>query len=77
MNATHAEGPVLVLGAGITGLATAHQLEQLGHRVEVLEGSGRLGGRIHTHRFGTGRTRRSPNSARCGSRSSIAGSSTW
>ncbi len=54
MNATHAEGPVLVLGAGMTGLATAYQLERLGHHVEVLEGSDRLGGRVHTHRFGPG-----------------------
>ena len=43
---------VTVLGAGIAGLVTAYELEQLGYRVEVLEGSDRLGGRIHTHRFG-------------------------
>jgi hypothetical protein len=40
--------------AGVAGLATAWELERLGYRVEVLEGSGRLGGRVYTHRFGTG-----------------------
>jgi len=54
MDTHHIDGTVLVLGAGMAGLAAAHQLEQLGHRVEVLEGSGRLGGRVHTHRFGAG-----------------------
>lgn len=44
---------VTVLGGGVAGLAAAYQLERLGYRVEVLEGSGRLGGRVHTHRFGT------------------------
>jgi monoamine oxidase len=47
-------GTVTVLGAGVAGLATAWELERLGYRVELLEGSGRLGGRVHTHRFGTG-----------------------
>lgn len=47
-------GTVTVLGAGVAGLATAWELERLGYRVEVLEGSGRLGGRVFTHRFGTG-----------------------
>ncbi|GHF26706.1 flavin monoamine oxidase [Streptomyces mashuensis] len=48
-------GPsVLVLGAGISGLVTACELEALGYRVEVLEGNTRIGGRIHTHRFGPG-----------------------
>jgi monoamine oxidase len=32
----------------VAGLATAYQLERLGYRVEVLEGSGRPGGRVHT-----------------------------
>ncbi|AHH96775.1 flavin monoamine oxidase family protein [Kutzneria albida] len=45
---------VTVLGAGVAGLVAAHELERLGHRVEVLEGSGRIGGRIHTHRFAAG-----------------------
>ncbi|MFI9011453.1 flavin monoamine oxidase family protein [Actinosynnema sp. NPDC053489] len=44
--------PITILGAGIAGLVAAHELESLGHRVEVLEGSGRVGGRVFTHRFG-------------------------
>src|SRR5262245_11944824 len=43
---------VVVIGAGIAGLVTAYELEQLGYRVVVLEGSHRIGGRIYTHRFG-------------------------
>ena len=42
---------ITIIGAGIAGLVAAYELEQLGHRVEVLEGSRRIGGRIHTHRF--------------------------
>ncbi|MER6997303.1 NAD(P)/FAD-dependent oxidoreductase [Streptomyces sp. NPDC000410] len=41
-----------VIGAGIAGLVAAYELERIGYRVEVLEGSSRLGGRIRTHRFG-------------------------
>ncbi|MFI9719670.1 flavin monoamine oxidase family protein [Streptomyces sp. NPDC052396] len=48
------KGPrALVLGAGISGLVTAYELEQRGYRVEVIEGNSRIGGRIHTHRFGS------------------------
>ncbi|MEV8017354.1 NAD(P)/FAD-dependent oxidoreductase [Streptomyces sp. NPDC086554] len=47
-------GGAVVIGAGISGLVAAHELERLGHRVAVLEGSERIGGRIHTHRFGAG-----------------------
>jgi monoamine oxidase len=54
MNADRHDNTVTVLGAGIAGLAAAWQLEQHGYRVEVLEGSGRLGGRIYSHRFGSG-----------------------
>jgi len=45
---------VVVLGAGIAGLVTALELQKLGHRVEVLEGAQRIGGRIHTHYFEDG-----------------------
>ncbi|MBK0867552.1 FAD-dependent oxidoreductase [Saccharopolyspora sp. HNM0986] len=49
-----AEPPaVAILGAGIAGLVAAHELERLGHSVIVLEGSGRIGGRVFTHRFGS------------------------
>ena len=44
---------ITIIGAGIAGLVAAYELEQLGHHVEVLEGSRRIGGRIHTHRFGS------------------------
>ncbi|QKW32436.1 FAD-dependent oxidoreductase (plasmid) [Nocardiopsis flavescens] len=43
-----------MLGAGIAGLVAAYELERLGYAVEILEAGSRLGGRIHTHRFGSG-----------------------
>ncbi|MFI1971210.1 amine oxidase [Streptomyces cinnamoneus] len=43
---------VLVIGAGVSGLVAAYELERRGFDVEVLEGNTRIGGRIHTHRFG-------------------------
>lgn len=43
---------VTILGAGIAGLVAAYELERLGHEVEIIEGSPRVGGRIWTHRFG-------------------------
>ena len=45
---------IVVLGAGIAGLVTARELQKLGHHVEILEGSQRIGGRIYTHYFGDG-----------------------
>jgi monoamine oxidase len=45
---------VLVLGAGMAGLAAAYELQQRGHKVTVLEGSKRVGGRVLTHRFKDG-----------------------
>lgn len=45
---------VTILGAGITGLVAAYELERLGHQVDIMEGSPRIGGRIWTHRFGEG-----------------------
>ncbi|HVE68226.1 MAG TPA: FAD-dependent oxidoreductase [Solirubrobacteraceae bacterium] len=47
------DGPgkrVLVLGAGMAGLAAAHELVALGHDPLVLEAQNRPGGRIHTLR---------------------------
>ncbi|MFD8934404.1 flavin monoamine oxidase family protein [Streptomyces sp. NPDC059578] len=48
-----ATGPkrITVLGAGIAGLVAAHELERLGHRVQVLEARLRPGGRVRTHGF--------------------------
>jgi monoamine oxidase len=45
---------VVVLGAGMAGLAAAYELQRRGHRVSILEGSHRVGGRVLTHRFRDG-----------------------
>jgi len=41
---------VIVLGAGLAGLATGYQLVQAGHEVTILEASARAGGRVRTLR---------------------------
>ncbi|MBD2775825.1 flavin monoamine oxidase family protein [Iningainema tapete] len=43
---------ITILGAGIAGLVAAYELEKLGHQVDIMEGSPRIGGRVLTHRFG-------------------------
>ena len=40
----------VVIGAGAAGLYAARRLVEAGRRVVVLEGRGRIGGRIYTHR---------------------------
>lgn len=40
----------LIIGAGLTGLTTAHQLVRRGQSVHLLEAMHRPGGQIHTHR---------------------------
>lgn len=44
----------VIVGAGAAGLAAATELHALGHRVEILEASTRVGGRVFTHRFNSG-----------------------
>ncbi|MBD2775826.1 flavin monoamine oxidase family protein [Iningainema tapete] len=43
---------ITILGAGIAGLVAAYELSKLGHEVDIMEGSPRIGGRVLTHRFG-------------------------
>ncbi|MBL1075846.1 FAD-dependent oxidoreductase [Nocardia sp. 2] len=49
-------GEVVVVGAGVAGLASAWVLARAGHRVRVLEGADRIGGRIRTLREPFART---------------------
>ncbi|PNW80465.1 hypothetical protein CHLRE_07g318651v5 [Chlamydomonas reinhardtii] len=51
--AQHAE-TVIVIGAGLAGLAAAQQLRQLGYKVLVLEARDRPGGRVHSARMEAG-----------------------
>ena len=46
---------ILVLGAGVAGLAAARELSLAGFAVTVLEARDRIGGRIHTLRDGNDR----------------------
>ncbi len=48
--------PVVVVGAGLAGLATAYELQTLGIGCAVLESSDRSGGRIRTVHFADGQT---------------------
>jgi oxygen-dependent protoporphyrinogen oxidase len=61
--AAHAPCDVLVVGAGISGLATAFHLERRGHAVRVLEAAARPGGVIASHRRDGALYETGPNSA--------------
>lgn len=43
-----------MLGAGVAGLVAAYELRKRGYEVDVYEAGDRVGGRILTHRFGSG-----------------------
>lgn len=45
---------VIIVGAGISGLAAATKLKKAGLKVLILEGRDRIGGRIHTTPMGDG-----------------------
>ncbi|KAJ0508204.1 putative spermine oxidase transcription regulator Homeodomain-LIKE family [Helianthus annuus] len=46
------EGSVIIIGAGLAGLAAARQLLAFGFKVVVLEGRNRPGGRVYTQKMG-------------------------
>src|SRR5437773_2293639 len=41
---------IVILGAGLAGLAAAEELSKVGHKVTVLEARNRPGGRVYTLR---------------------------
>ena len=42
--------PIIIIGAGMSGLSAGSELERLGYEIHVLEARDRIGGRIHTNR---------------------------
>ncbi|KAL0034074.1 hypothetical protein WJX79_007286 [Trebouxia sp. C0005] len=49
-----AKGTVVVVGAGMAGLAAARQLNASGYKVVIVEGHGRPGGRVYTKQLKSG-----------------------
>jgi polyamine oxidase len=48
MTTEHRSEKIIIIGAGLAGLAAYHQLRQYGFEVMILEARNRAGGRIHT-----------------------------
>ncbi|MFO7939976.1 MAG: oleate hydratase, partial [Bacteroidales bacterium] len=42
--------PIIIIGAGLSGLATAWYLKKKGKKVTILEASDKIGGVIQTHK---------------------------
>lgn len=47
---SHAKRRVVIIGAGLAGLACGHELSSIGYEVTVVEARDRLGGRVHSLR---------------------------
>jgi len=50
------QSPIIILGAGLSGLTTAYHLQKAGKKFLILEARQRYGGRIHTIRGTNGTT---------------------
>jgi phytoene dehydrogenase-like protein len=47
-------GPIAIIGAGAGGLYAAMILKDLGLDYQIIEATNRCGGRVRTHKFGSG-----------------------
>jgi monoamine oxidase len=47
------ENPIIVIGAGVSGVSGARALKDAGCPTIILEAKGRVGGRLHSQTFGT------------------------